>query len=72
MLPPRSLPHDDLGNGLVAITVLLLTLSAAFLFTRLYLKVHQRRRLWWDDYILVVAWVCIACRLPPTRADGVY
>jgi len=49
--------REDLGPELNAITALLLTLSAAFLTTRIWLKLSQHRSLWWDDYVLVVAWV---------------
>ncbi len=52
-----ELPHDDYGPELNAITGLMLVLSASFVFTRIYLKISQHRNLWWDDYILVLAWV---------------
>jgi len=32
-------------------------LATAFLGLRIYCKLSQRRRLWWDDYILIGAWM---------------
>jgi len=64
------LPHDDQGPHLLAAAWALTGLSALFLGTRLYCKLcrgtaHGGRRgglrgLWWDDYILTAAWVCLA------------
>lgn len=31
--------------------------SWLFLALRIYCKVWRRRSLWWDDYILILAWV---------------
>jgi len=35
--------------------------SSVFLALRVYSKFRSRRRLWWDDMLIIVAWV----RLPP-------
>lgn len=32
--------------------------ATVFLALRLWCKITRRRGLWWDDYILVVSWVC--------------
>ncbi|KAK4443002.1 hypothetical protein QBC34DRAFT_311816 [Podospora aff. communis PSN243] len=48
----------DYGPRLNALLWLMVSVSALFLFTRLYLKKCQMRGLWWDDYILLGAWVC--------------
>jgi hypothetical protein len=56
-LHPAEQPHDNLGpNFNVAIWILT---GAAFVFLclRLYCKIHIRRGLWWDDYVLILAMV---------------
>jgi len=52
-----NLPHDDQGPQLNFTIWLLTGLSAGFLALRLYCKYLRGRGLWWDDYVLVVAWV---------------
>ncbi len=63
----QRLPHDDYGPQLNAIIGLMLVLSAAFVFTRTYLKVQQHRKLWWDDYVLLFAWVTAPVPSPRQR-----
>ncbi|OAA61767.1 hypothetical protein SPI_04626 [Niveomyces insectorum RCEF 264] len=53
------LPHDNEGPALNALSVLLVVFSAAFLLLRVILKIRRRRGLWWDDYLLVTAWVIL-------------
>ncbi|KAJ4395032.1 hypothetical protein N0V85_006707 [Neurospora sp. IMI 360204] len=36
---------------------ILVSFSTAFLAARLYLKMYRLKGLWWDDYILVLAWL---------------
>jgi hypothetical protein len=48
----------DYGPRLNALMWLMVSVAALFLFTRLYLKKCQMRGLWWDDYILLAAWIC--------------
>ncbi|KAK0750323.1 hypothetical protein B0T18DRAFT_428285 [Schizothecium vesticola] len=50
-------PKVDYGPQLNIIVWLLISISALFLFTRLYLKACQNRGLWWDDYFLLAAWL---------------
>lgn len=50
-------PKVDYGPQLNIIVWLLISISALFLFTRLYLKACQNRGLWWDDYLLLAAWL---------------
>lgn len=50
-------PKVDYGPQLNIIVWLLISISALFLFTRLYLKACQNRGLWWDDYVLLAAWL---------------
>jgi hypothetical protein len=44
-------------------------LSAAFLGLRIYCKFLRHRSLWWDDHILIAAWVSGRRPLAP-RARG--
>ncbi|KAB5513184.1 hypothetical protein GE09DRAFT_636844 [Coniochaeta sp. 2T2.1] len=37
----------------------LVAISALFLSLRIFLKVRQRRPLWWDDYVLIVSWLAL-------------
>ncbi|KAK1832925.1 hypothetical protein QBC39DRAFT_380988, partial [Podospora conica] len=50
-------PKVDYGPQLNIIVWLLISVSALFLFTRLYLKACQNRGLWWDDWVLLAAWL---------------
>lgn len=50
-------PKVDYGPQLNIIVWLIISISALFLFTRLYLKACQNRGLWWDDYLLLAAWL---------------
>lgn len=49
----------DYGPQLNVLNWLLVSISGLFLFTRLYLKNCQHRGLWWDDWILLAAWVAL-------------
>ncbi|KAI6753954.1 hypothetical protein HG530_013130 [Fusarium avenaceum] len=48
------------GRIIIAETAALTVLSAIFLGLRLYCKVIRRRGFWWDDYVLIAAWICFA------------
>lgn len=52
-------PRVDYGSQLNLTVWMLVSVSALFLFTRLYLKNCQNRGLWWDDYALLVSWICL-------------
>ena len=52
-----NLPHDDQGPQLNFTIWLLAGLSSGFLGLRLYCKFLRGRGLWWDDYVLALAWV---------------
>lgn len=45
------------GRIIIAETAAFTVLSAIFLGLRLYCKVIRRRGFWWDDYVLIAAWV---------------
>jgi len=53
------LPHDTLGPSLTAIVWILTLLAAAFLSARVYCKSLFAGKLWWDDGILIAAFVCL-------------
>lgn len=44
-------------------------LSGVVVGLRVYNKVRRRMRLWWDDYIVIVAWVWTFHRCHQTRQD---
>ncbi|KAK4154919.1 hypothetical protein C8A00DRAFT_13996 [Chaetomidium leptoderma] len=59
--PPLSpeqlaqLPHDDRGPMLIGVSWGLAVVAAAFLALRVYCKHITKRRLWWDDWILIAS-----------------
>jgi hypothetical protein len=54
----RFRPHDNY-SALVNGTIWFLTgLALIFLCLRLYCKLWRHRRLWWDDCLLIMSWVC--------------
>lgn len=46
-----------LGGTIIAISASLTFLSGIFLGLRLYCKLVRRRSFWWDDHVLIAAWV---------------
>jgi hypothetical protein len=74
MISPRK--HDGSGHGYVdpsvRLNVGLWTLFAgasAFLALRVWIKVTRRHGLWYDDYILLVAWVCFSTLNTPPHTS---
>ncbi|KEZ40592.1 hypothetical protein SAPIO_CDS8506 [Scedosporium apiospermum] len=58
---PSSVPPGvDLGPLLNFTTWLMTGLAFAILMLRIYCKASRKRRLWWDDYVLSLAWICLA------------
>ncbi|KAL1904987.1 hypothetical protein Sste5344_009241 [Sporothrix stenoceras] len=61
--PPPSayanLPHDDKRRSTLLSIWCLTALSLLFLAARLLCKLCTRRRLWWDDHVMVVAWMAM-------------
>ena len=49
--------HEDLGQQLNIAFWLLTSLATLFLALRIYCKFERVRSLWWDDYLLIAAWV---------------
>jgi len=63
---------QDQGQRILITTWTLVGLSGAFLFVRLACKLHTKRYLWWDDYVLASSWVrpfLTALTLPLTTLD---
>ena len=46
--------------------------SGAFLGLRIYCKLVRKRQLWWDDYVLIVAWVSHSCCFNSTSTSDVF
>ncbi|ROV91508.1 hypothetical protein VMCG_09430 [Cytospora schulzeri] len=47
---------SDLGPVLMATCWAMTGIAAAFLGTRLYVKLTAHRGMWWDDYLLLASW----------------
>ncbi|KJR87294.1 uncharacterized protein SPSK_01738 [Sporothrix schenckii 1099-18] len=67
-----DLPHDDYGPQLVALSCALLLAAALFLVLRIVLKIVHRRGLWWDDYLLVAAWLVLTAAVVLNIVDVGY
>ncbi|KKA29669.1 hypothetical protein TD95_001365 [Thielaviopsis punctulata] len=50
-------PSDNLGERMRVVSWLMLSLSAIFVALRVYCKTINARGLWWDDYVLLLAYV---------------
>ncbi|KAK0639067.1 hypothetical protein B0T16DRAFT_236397 [Cercophora newfieldiana] len=57
--PEQLAQHDDRGPALVATSWTLTCFASVFLGLRVYCKIIGHRRLWWDDWILIAAWVAL-------------
>ena len=55
--PTGQLDHSDRGPLFVAMSWFLTALATVFLVLRVFSKLWTGRRLWWDDWILIGAWV---------------
>jgi len=53
-----ALPHDNAGPTLLASVWTLGVIATVFLGLRVYCRLLRRQHLWWDDGILIGAWVC--------------
>ncbi|KAK3377230.1 hypothetical protein B0T24DRAFT_237074 [Lasiosphaeria ovina] len=51
-------PVPDLGPQTIAAVWTLVVLSTVFLAVRVYCKVWRLKGLWWDDWVLILSWVC--------------
>ncbi|KAK3954330.1 hypothetical protein QBC32DRAFT_336455 [Pseudoneurospora amorphoporcata] len=53
------MPHDNVATRLNVVIWLLIGLSGGFLGLRVYCKFSRRKGLWWDDIVLIGAWICL-------------
>jgi hypothetical protein len=51
------------GPRIIAATSALTALATVFLVLRVYCKLYNARRLWWDDYALGLSWVSARFRV---------
>ncbi len=56
-----DLATNPRGVTIIAVLWTMMALSGTFLSLRLYSKLTRSRSLWWDDYFIIVAWVCQPC-----------
>lgn len=47
----------NLGPTVIAVCTSMTVAAAVFLGLRLYCKITRGRRFWWDDHVLIAAWV---------------
>jgi hypothetical protein len=59
-----DLARNPRGVTIVAVLWSFIAFSGLTLVLRLYSKLTRSRRLWWDDYFIIVAWVWF-CRFTP-------
>ena len=59
-----ALPHDNAAPRLLASIWTLAFISTVFLALRIYCRLLRSSSLWWDDGILIAAWVS---NTTPTR-----
>lgn len=55
----------DYGPLVIGVCLSATAVSGLFLVLRLYCKVDRSRGLWWDDYVLIAAWVRYPIRRQP-------
>jgi hypothetical protein len=60
----NKMNDGDNGPVVLGVTWFLCAFSGVFLGLRLYAKISRRAPLWWDDYIIALAWVC-SLHCPP-------
>lgn len=66
--PDDGLAHDNLGPQFNVAIWVLTGAAALFLALRLYCKFIRRKKLWWDDWVLLASFV----RLPPVLYPDVW
>jgi hypothetical protein len=50
---------STIGPKTVGVCWMLVTLSALFLGSRLWVKLRSHGRMWWDDHLLLASWVSL-------------
>jgi len=51
--------NSNYGPYLARVIWALTALSAIFLVLRIFCKLWRGRKLWWDDFLTIAAWVCL-------------
>ncbi|KAK3689307.1 hypothetical protein B0T22DRAFT_536254 [Podospora appendiculata] len=51
-------PAPNQGSQTAAVIWTLVALATMFMALRIYCKIWRLRRLWWDDWVLVIGWMC--------------
>jgi hypothetical protein len=54
---PTEGANDSYGAAILGVCWLVEILSTIFIGLRLYCKMKRSKHLWWDDYVLLAAWV---------------
>lgn len=57
-----ALPHGNFGTLMLAVAWPLVFIAFVFLCMRFYCKYIGRKRLWWDDYVLIGAWISMVAQ----------
>ncbi|KAK3951081.1 hypothetical protein QBC32DRAFT_315214 [Pseudoneurospora amorphoporcata] len=55
----KDCPTVSVGPEIIITDWLLVSVSALFFGLRIYSKLLRKTSLWWDDHVLVVAWLCL-------------
>ncbi|KAL5606876.1 hypothetical protein BROUX41_003253 [Berkeleyomyces rouxiae] len=63
-------PSDDLSDRMRIVSWIMLSLSTVFVALRVYCKTLNARGLWWDDYILLLAYAIFIANVCMTEYNG--
>ncbi|KAK4156797.1 putative integral membrane protein [Chaetomidium leptoderma] len=64
-----DLATNPRGVTIVSVLWTMITLSGLFVGLRLYSKLTRIRRLWWDDYFIIVAWILLLVSCSTSTAN---
>jgi hypothetical protein len=68
--PDDGRDHEDLGPMLNTVFWTMAALSTIFLALRVYTKVSRRRKMWWDDWLLIASWVRSLFRCEGSKSES--
>lgn len=51
--------EDDRGPRLLVVCCMLVALAGLFLGLRIYCKVIRQKGIWWDDWVMMAAWIAL-------------
>ncbi|KAL1893834.1 hypothetical protein Cpir12675_003953 [Ceratocystis pirilliformis] len=63
-------PSDNLSDRMRVVSWIMLSLSTVFVALRVYCKTLNARGLWWDDYILLLAYVIFVANVCMTEFNA--